>query len=236
MYAMQMDQLAALLTDRGGPADKAASLARGMVARWRAAGYTESKQLSLGEPWVWATRKGLDACGLGTRLVTPTARNLRHTHAVTDVRLAVQRATVWREGRAWWRSERLIWSGLEYSVSTQHVPDGEVHWPAESGLPWAGEVWAMEVEISRKTVAQSAKIMREALTQTGGARGVPSGAPVPGLAPRYARLVYVCAPTSVQRLLNARAEVGSPLSARIDIYDLPASAMRFDSLKRGRQS
>jgi len=34
------------------------------VARWRAPGYAGTEQLSVGEPWVWATRAGLDAFGL----------------------------------------------------------------------------------------------------------------------------------------------------------------------------
>jgi hypothetical protein len=236
MHGVQVDQLAALVADRAKPADEAAVVARELVASWRAAGNADTGQLSLGEPWVWATRKGLDACGLKAKLVKPSPRALRHTHAVTDVRIAVERADVFREGGAWWRPERLIWSGLEFPIETQHVPDGELHWPDGSGLPWAGEVWAVEVEISHKTIETSARIMQEVLTQTGASGGVPAGGPGPALAPRYARLVYVCSSITVRRVLHARAEVGSPLSARIDIYDLPVAAIRFQTPKRGWQS
>jgi hypothetical protein len=148
----------------------------------------------------------------------------------------VQRTAAFREGGAWWRPERTILSGLEFPVRTQHVPDGEVHWPASSGSPWAGEIWAVEVEISPKSVERTARIMHETLTQTGDFGRASAGMPVPGLAPRYARLVYACSPTTVRPVLNACAEVGSPLSARIDVHDLPESAMRLNTPKRGWQS
>jgi hypothetical protein len=239
MHGVQLDQLAALLTDWGEPAGGAASRAREVVAGWRAAGYADCGELSLGEPWVWATRAGLDACGLRTRLVKPAAQGLRHTHAVTEVRLAVQRTSAYRQGRARWRSERLIRAG-EFPSRLGHVPDGEVHWPAGPGLPWAGETWAVEVEISRKSVERTAAIMAEALARTGdygGAAvgGTVAGGPAAGLPPRYARLVYACSAVSVRTVLNARAEVGAPRSARIEVYDLPESATRLHAPKRGWQ-
>jgi hypothetical protein len=236
MNGVQLDQLADLVADRGGPADQTAEVARALVALWGAAGYAESGQLSLGEPWVWATRKGLDACGLRTRVVKPSEKFLRHTHALTDVRLALERTPAWRENGLRWRSERSIRSDLGFPARTQHVADGEVHWPAGSGLPWAGKVWAVEVELSPKSVAVTTQVMHEVLTQTVDSGGVAAGMPAPTLAPRYAGLVYVCSPKAVRTVLNARAEVGSPLSARISVYDLPASATRLNTPKRGWQS
>jgi hypothetical protein len=234
MYGMQLDQLAALLADWGEPAGSAAGRAREVVARWRAAGYADSGELTLGEPWVWATRKGLDACGLRTRLVKPAASGLRHTHAVTEVRLAVQRTSAYRQGRAWWRSERSILAG-EFPSRLGHVPDGEVHWPAGSGVPWAGEIWAVEVELSRKSVERTAAIMAEALARTSDYGPAANGSAAPGRPPRYARLVYACSAASVRAVLNARAEVGTPQSARVEVYDLPESAMRLHTPKRGWQ-
>jgi hypothetical protein len=232
MFAVQLDQFAALLADRGEPVGETASIARDLLARWRAAGYMETDQLSPGEPWVWATRRGLDACGLRTRLVKPAVRLLRHTHAVTDVRLAVQRTAAFRRGRAWWRSERSILSEAGFPARTEHVPDGEVRWPDGTDSPWAGEAWAVEIEISRKSVEATAKIMHEVLTQTGDPGRASASTPMPALAPRYARLVYACSGSTVQTVLNARAEVGLPLSARIDIHDLPESATRLNTPKR----
>lgn len=231
MYGVQLDQLAALLADLGVPADSAGDRAREVVARWRAAGYADSGELSLGEPWVWATGKGLDAHGLRTRLVKPAAHGLRHTHAVTEVRLAVQRTSSYRQSRAWWRSERSILAGL-FPSRVGHVPDGEVHYPDGSGMPWAGEIWAVEVELSRKSVERTAAIMAEALARTTDYGPTANASAAPGLPPRYARLVYVCSPASVRTVLNARAEVGPPGSARIDVYDLPESAARLHTPKR----
>ncbi len=230
MYGVQLDQLAVLLADRGEPAGSA----RELVARWRAAGFAETGELSLGEPWAWATRKGLDACGLRTKLVKPATQTLRHTHAATDVRLAIQQTAAFRDGGAWWRAERSILSGLEFPARSAHVPDGEVHWPAGSGSPWAGQIWAVEVELTRKSVERTAQIMGEALART--ADYGPAPAAMAGVAPRYARLVYACSPVAVRTVLNARAEVGSPLAARIEVHDLPESAMRLNTAKRGWQS
>jgi hypothetical protein len=233
MSGVQLDQLAAVLAGRGEPAGSAVGLAREMVARWRAAGYAETAPLSLGEPWVWATRKGLGACGLRAKMVKPAANALRHAHAVTDVRLAVEATSAYREGRASWRAERSILAGLGYPARSEHIPDGEVHWPADGGSPWAGQTWAVEVEVSRKTVGRVAGIMHEALTRTSDYGGPPGSIMVPGQPPRYARLVYVCSAASVRSVLNARAELGVPLSARVKVYDLPESATRLNTPKRG---
>jgi hypothetical protein len=108
-----------------------------------------------------------------------------------------------------------------------------VHYPAGSGLPWAGEIWAVEVELSRKSVERSAAIMAEALARTTDYGPTANASAAPGLPPRYARLVYVCSPASVRTVLNARAEVGPPGSARIEVYDLPESALRLHTPKRG---
>ena len=233
MYGVQLDQLAALLADWGEPADSAAGRAREVVARWRAAGYADSGELSLGEPWVWATRKGLDACGLQAKLVKPTASTLRHTHAVTDVRLAVERTSAYREGRASWRAERSILAGLDFPARSEHIPDAEVHWPADCDFSSAGEIWAVEVELSRKSIERTTGIMQQVLARTGD-YGCPSASiAMPGRPPRYARLVYACSPASVRAVLSARAEVGFPLSERIEVYDLPESAMRLHTPKRG---
>jgi len=232
MYGVQLDQLAALLTNWGQPAASAADLAREIVADWRATGHADTGQLSLGEPWVWATRKGLDACGHRTKLIRPAPATLRHTHAVTEVRLALGRTSSWRQSRAQWRSERSILAGA-FPSRVGHVPDGEVHYPTGTGMPWAGEIWAVEVELSRKSVEHTAAIMQEIMARTSDYGGPPAGHAVPGLPPRYARLVYVCSPVSVRSVLNAQAEVGPPHSARIDVHDLPESALRLNPQKRG---
>jgi hypothetical protein len=233
MNALQMDQLAALLADRGEADGDAARSARELVARWRAIGLAETENLTVGEPWVWASRTGLDACGFHTRTVRPKANGLRHTHAVIDVRLALERTAEFRDGGARWRSERSIMTSLGYPARPVHIPDGEVRWPADGAAARADEIWAIEVELSSKAIERTAAIMREVLTCSGGWDKVPPSRALPGVAPRYARLVYICSARTVSGTLNARAEVGSPLSARIDVYDLPESALSLNASRRG---
>src|SRR5438046_3164868 len=48
-------------------------------APWRDLGYVELGQLSVGEPWIWATRAGLEAFGLKSRRFQPGKSWLRHT-------------------------------------------------------------------------------------------------------------------------------------------------------------
>jgi hypothetical protein len=233
MKGVQRYQLATLLADWGEQAGgDAASAARELVARWQAAGYAATGQLSPGDPWVWATRKGLDACRVSSRRVKPAERLLRHTHAVTEVRLAVQRTPAFREGGAWWRAERSMWGMPDFMGGT-HVPDGEVRWPAGGRSPWAGEAWAVEIEISPKPVERTAVIMSEILALASDRDGLSGSLAVAGRKPRYARLVYVCSAAAVRVVTKARAQVGSPLSARIDVHDLPESATRLTVVKRG---
>ena len=58
MYGVQLDQLAAVL-------GVSVEQARGVAVRWRSLGLAESARLGPGPPWVWATRPGMAACGLG---------------------------------------------------------------------------------------------------------------------------------------------------------------------------
>jgi hypothetical protein len=233
MYAIQLDQLATLLTDLGVPADSAMDRARAAVARWRSLGCADTGQLSLGEPWVWATRTGLDAFGLRSKYVQPGKSKLRHTHALTEIRLAVERTSEWRDGSASWRSERQIRFGLGAASRDEHIPDAEVHWPAYRDSTSASEIWAVEAELTSKTVEYTAKIMRETLARTGEYGCPPASIVVPGLPPRYTRMVYVCSPRAVRTVLKSRAELGTALASRIEVYDLPESAMRLNTPKRG---
>ena len=214
MYGVQLDQLAAVLGVRP-------ERARGVAARWRDLGYAESARLGPGSPWVWATRQGLAACGLRYTATPPALSRLAHIRAVTSARLALQATAGYRQARAYWRGERRLRAGCRVGVR-DHLPDGEVHWPDEAGLPWAGECWAVEAELTRKTVARTAAIMRELLSRTGD-YGCPAGqAAVPGRPPRHARALYLCSPAALRTVGRARDELG-PLAARIEIRDLPAA-------------
>src|SRR5580693_2396881 len=155
MYGIQLDQLARLA---GGERS-----ARATAARWRELGYAETARLSRGTAWLWVTRAGLAACGLSYAPAQPALSRLAHIRAVAAVRIALEATAGYRAASAFWRCERRIRSRHGVGVR-QHLPDAEVHWPDEAcgpdGLPirWAGECWALEAELTPKTVARTTAI------------------------------------------------------------------------------
>ena len=215
MYGVQLDQLAGVL---GVSAERARTIA----ARWRNLGLAESARLGPGPPWVWATRPGLAACGLRYAAAPPALSRLAHIRAVAAVRLALQDTTAYQRSRAFWRGERRIRAGARIGVR-DHPPDGELHWPDEAALSWAGECWAIEAELTRKTVARTTEIMRELLARTGDYGCPAAQAAVPGRPPRHARVLYLCSPAALPTVIRARGELG-PLGARVEVRNLPADA------------
>ena len=222
MYGLQLDQLAQLA---GGERS-----ARAAASRWRELGYAQTARLSEGAPWLWVTRAGLDACGLGYRPGRPALAQLAHTRAVAAVRIALEATGGYRAASAYWRCERRIRSRQGGVGVRQHLPDGEVHWPdgalGPDGAPigWAGECWAVEAEVSPKTVARTTAIMREILFRTGDYGCPAADVSVPGRPPRHARALYVCSPAALGTVLRARAALG-PLAARVEVRDLPPGAL-----------
>jgi hypothetical protein len=88
---------------------------------------------------------------------------------------------------------------------------------------WAGECWAVEAELTRKTVARTAAIMREILARTGDYGCPAAQAGVAGQPPRHARALYLCAPAARPVVTRARDAIGA-LGARVEIRDLPAGS------------
>ena len=215
MYAVQLDQLAALAGNERS--------ARAAVTRWRSLGYAETARLTSGPHWIWVTRAGLAACGLAYTGTRPGLSRLAHIRAVAAARLALEGTDAYRQGSAFWRCERRIRS--RHGVgSRQHLPDGEVHWPDEAPVAWAGECWAIEAELTTKPVARTAAIMREILLRTGDYGCPAADAVAPGRPPRHHRALYLCSPAALSTVLRARAGLG-PLAARIEVRDLPAGAL-----------
>jgi hypothetical protein len=105
----------------------------------------------------------------------------------------------------------------------EHVPDAELHWPDSAALPWAGECWAIEAELTPKTAARTRTIMRELLTRTGEYGCMAADVHVPGRPPRHTRAIYVCTPAALPVVGRARDGLG-PLGGRIEIRMLPAAA------------
>jgi hypothetical protein len=217
MYGVQLDQMAAVL----GVGE---SRARAIATSWRRARYAESARLGPGRPWIWLTRAGLAACGLPYPATTPALSRLAHLRAVTAVRLALQATSGYQAADAFWRSERRLRARIGGQVGLrQHVPDGEVHWPDGGPVAWAGECWAVEAELTRKTVARTATIIREVLTRTGDYGCPAAQVRVPGHPPRHTRVLYLCSPAARPVVARARDAVGA-LGARVEIRDLPPAA------------
>ncbi len=215
MYAVQLDQLTVLVGNERS--------ARAAVARWRSLGYAEAARLTSGSPWVWVTKAGLDACGLAYKGTRPGLSRLPHIRAVAAARIALEATEGYRRGSAFWRCERRIRS--RHGVgSRQHLPDGEVHWPDEAPVAWAGECWAVEAELTPKPVSRTTAIMREILARTGDYGCPAADAVAPGRPPRHHRALYLCSPAALSTVLRARAGLG-PLAARIEVRDLPAGAL-----------
>jgi len=215
MYGVQLDLLAAQL----GVSDPAA---RATAARWRRQGHADWARLGPGAPWVWLTRPGLAACGLPYRAGAPALPRLAHLRAVTVVRLALESAPRYAAAGAHWRSERRLRARMGSRIPPrEHVPDGEVHWPDGGELSWAGECWAIEAELTRKTVSRTAAIMTEILTRTGDYGCPAAEARVPGRAPRHTRVLYLCAPAARPVVLRARRTLSPGLAARIEVRGLP---------------
>ena len=220
MYGLQLDQLARLT---GGERS-----ARAAATRWRELGYADTARLSRGAAWLWVTRAGLAACGLSYSPAQPALSRLAHIRAVAAARIALEATGSYRSASAFWRCERRIRSRHGVGVR-QHLPDAEVHWPDGAhgldGEPigWAGECWAVEAELTPKTVARTTAIMREILLRTGDYGCPAAEVSVPGRPPRHARALYLCSPASRPTVLRAREQLG-PLSARIEVRDLPPDA------------
>jgi hypothetical protein len=217
MYGVQLDLLAVAL----GVTE---AQARRVAAGWRARRHAESARLGPGTPWTWLTRAGLAACGLPYRAAPPALGRLAHIRAVAAARLALESAPQYAAGRGFWRSERRLRSRMGGRVGLrEHVPDGEVHWPDDAPVPWAGECWAVEAELTAKTARRTAAIMRELLARTGDYGCRADEIRSAGQPPRHARVVYLCAPAARRVVARAREDLAR-LGARIEIRSLPPEA------------
>jgi hypothetical protein len=214
MYGAPYDLLAAFLGVR-------AERARGIVARWRRAGYAATGRLGPGPAWCWLTRSGLAVTGQRYAPARSALGRLAHIRAVLAVRLSMEASAAYRDGRAWWRSERRIRAAAGGRVGrTGHVPDAEVSWPDVPGSNYPGQRWAIEAELTPKPLARTTAIMSGLLSATSGHQ---PGA-VWGSAPRYDRVVYLAAPAARGVVDRAAASLPGGLRDRLVVRDLPPGA------------
>ncbi len=201
MYGVQLDQLAALTGDERA--------ARAAAARWRELGYAETARLSPGPAWLWVTKAGLAACGLSYSPARPALSRLAHIRAVAAVRLALEATSGYRARR------RVLAVRAADQVKARGRPAaaparrrGALAGRSPAPVAWAGECWAVEAELSPKTVARTAAIMREILARTGDYGCPAADASVPGRPPRHARALYLCSPAALGTVLRARDSLG----------------------------
>src|ERR1700761_4357287 len=193
---------------------------RGILARWRQACWAHTGMLGKGPAWCWAAPAGMRLLGLPYAAKEPSATRLAHIRAVLAVRLWLQDSQAYQEGRAWGRSERRIRAASGGKVGIAHLPDAEVHWPSLDGAPYAGQIWAIEAELTPKPLARTTGIMRGMLTRTSdyGPNGTPS------IEPRYAQIVYLVAPAAVSIVSRSIGNLPEPLQQRMIARDLPPGA------------
>jgi hypothetical protein len=194
---------------------------RGIVARWRRAVYAATGRLGPGPAWCWLTRSGLAVTGQHYAPGKPALARLAHIRAVLAARLSLQDSGTYRQGRAWWRSERRIRAAIGPKVGIGHVPDAEVSWPDVPGSGYAGECWAIEAELTPKPLARTAAIMGGLLARTAGYQ---PGAP-PGFGPRYHRVVYLASPAARSVVDRAAATLPPGVRSRLVVRELPAAAV-----------
>jgi hypothetical protein len=178
-----------------------------ITARWRRAGYAETGRLGLGPGWCWLTREGMTATGLGFPVGRPALGRLAHMRAVLAAWVWMRDSEAWQRWQPWWESERRLRASTSAAGRGGHVPDAEVHWPSLDGCSYAGQLWAIEAELTPKAAARTARIMDELLSSA-----------------RYARVVYLTAPAARPVVLRAAGSLPPADRARVVVRDLPGYA------------
>lgn len=145
-YAVRTDVIRWLLGD-GTPLSD--SRTRAVVARWQRAGLVESRRFFAGAPnVVWPTRAGTALVRPGWRSKPPNLSLLAHHHAVSQVRLAIE-----RRGRdTGWVCERVLYR--KRAAHDAHVPDGTFR-------SSRGPITAVEVELTLKSADRLRDIVRD---------------------------------------------------------------------------
>jgi len=189
---------------------------RGIVARWRRAGFAATGRLCPGPAWCWLTPAGMNAAGLGYPATRPALARLAHIRAVLAARLWLSASPGWANGRAWWHSERRLRADLPAAGRDGHFPDAEVHWPSIAASPYAGQVWAIEVELTPKPLARTTRIMAGLVTSM-----------------PYSHVIYLTAPAARPVVTRAAASLRGGEQARVTIRDLPPAAFSAGSLSTG---
>ncbi|HVW32663.1 MAG TPA: hypothetical protein VHL53_09005 [Acidimicrobiia bacterium] len=143
-FAVRADVIRWLL---GGDRPLSEGRTRQVIDRWRRAGLVSQQRFFLGsEPVVWPTREGLRLVLDGYRTKTPALSMLAHIHAVTLVRLGLER----RGDVTGWVPERALYRARP--SPDVHVADGEY-------TDRAARRTAIEVELTVKAAGRLRRII-----------------------------------------------------------------------------
>jgi hypothetical protein len=178
-----------------------------LAARWRRAGYAATGRLGPGPAWCWLTRDGMIATGLAYPATRPALGRLAHIRAVLAARLWLARGQAWHDRQAWWHSERRLRAARPAAGRGGHLPDAEIHWPSLPHSPYAGQVWAVEVELTPKPIDRTTTIMAGLLSPM-----------------RYALVAYLAAPAAVRVVTRAADSLPPGDRPRVMVRELPRSA------------
>jgi len=178
-----------------------------LTARWRRAGFAATGRLGPGPKWCWLTRDGMTATGLGFRAGPPALGRLAHVRAVLAARLWMEASPAWRDGRPWWHSERRLLAGRPAADRAEHTPDAEIRWPSIDGSPYAGQVWAIEVELTPKSAGRTTRIMAGLLSPM-----------------EYALVIYLTAARARPVVTRAAGSLPPGEQSRVVVRDLPGYA------------
>jgi hypothetical protein len=145
-FAVRSDVIRWLL---GGDRPLSDGRTRQVIDRWRRAGLVNQQRFFLGaEPVIWPTREGLRLVLDGYRARTPALSMLAHIHAVSLVRLGLER----RGAANRWVPERALYRARP--SPDVHVADGEY-------TDRAGRRTAVEVELTVKAAERLRRIISD---------------------------------------------------------------------------
>ena len=201
-YTLRVDLLAVLmarLSDDPGAQGRGRLTQQTVWRRldaWRQAGLVKAMRILAAEPaTVWLTADGMAAAGLPWRPYEPTMVTVAHRHAVGLVRAEAETRGLG------WICERELREGL--GGRPLHLPDGVVLSTDETGKTWRT---AIEVELTRKTEARVAAILRQLLKS-------------------YDDVVYKAAPGAATVVQRAAAALPDGGAERVIIRPYPPPAL-----------
>jgi hypothetical protein len=169
---------------------------RRIVARWCDLGWAAAGRLGDGPDWCWLLPAGMRLIDSPYRAAPPNPARLAHSRAVLATRLRFAATS----SQARWRPERDL-------AGPAHVADGELYWP--EGGRFGGQVWAIEVELTPKSLGRTGQIVADLLRNPAG----------------YAAIVYLVSPAARSVVFRAVEALAPAQRARVSVRPAPAEGL-----------